>query len=235
MPFAEQLLAAIEGRRGVDAADRLCEACVTLFAVDAAAISIVFDGAHKGTLGSSGELARRYDEVPFVVGEGPCLETVAVRRPIHVVDLADPDETRWPAYGRTMLVYGIRGVRAIPVTVAGEFVGALDLFTRGPGALDGRQLSGAVLAARLAGDFILDLMTTDLRAAVDEPGSSMWIEFNAFSRFEISQATGMLIVQLGITANEALIRLRAHAYATGRTATEVAGDILGRRLTLEAD
>ena len=34
---------------------------------------------------------------------------------------------------------------------------------------------------------------------------------------------------------EALVRLRAHAYATGRAATEVAHDILERRLRLEAN
>jgi hypothetical protein len=34
---------------------------------------------------------------------------------------------------------------------------------------------------------------------------------------------------------EALVRLRAHAFATGRSATDVACDILDRRLRLEAD
>ncbi len=40
----------------------------------------------------------------------------------------------------------------------------------------------------------------------------------------------MLVAQLEIEPAEALLRLRAHAYATGRTATEVARDILERRL-----
>jgi hypothetical protein len=124
----EQLLAAVNGRRGVEAADRICEACVVLLDVDAAAISLVFDGASSGTLGASGEPARRYDELQFLLGEGPCLDSVSGRVPILVVDLADPQETRWPAYGPAMLAYRIRGVCAIPVVVAGEFVGALDLF-----------------------------------------------------------------------------------------------------------
>jgi hypothetical protein len=54
----KELLAAVEGRRGVDAADRLCQACVDLLGIDAAAISLVFDGANAGTLGSSGASAR---------------------------------------------------------------------------------------------------------------------------------------------------------------------------------
>ncbi len=40
----------------------------------------------------------------------------------------------------------------------------------------------------------------------------------------------MLVAQLGIEPAEALVRIRAHAYATDRTATDVARDILDRRL-----
>ncbi|MCK0173833.1 MULTISPECIES: GAF and ANTAR domain-containing protein [Mycobacteriaceae] len=235
MSIDKRLLDAVDGRRGTDAADRLCEACVLLFDVDAAAISIVFDGASRGTLGSSDEPARRFDEVQFVVGEGPCLETVTARVPVSIADLADPAETRWPAYGRAMLAYDIRGIHALPVVVAGEYVGALDLFTYLPGTLSSSQLTGAVAAAELAAMSLLDLMTDDLRAAVDEPGNNAWTELNALSRVEVSQATGMLVAQLGVEPAEALVRLRAHAYATGRTATDVARDILDRRLTLEAD
>ena len=45
----------------------------------------------------------------------------------------------------------------------------------------------------------------------------------------------MLVAQLEIEPAEALVRLRAHAYATGRSVTDVASDILERRLQLEAD
>jgi hypothetical protein len=48
MAVQQQLLAAIGDERGTGAADRLCEARVALFEVDAAAISVVFDGINKG-------------------------------------------------------------------------------------------------------------------------------------------------------------------------------------------
>jgi hypothetical protein len=231
----EQLLAAVDGRRGVEAADRLCQACVVLLNVDAAAISLVFDGANGGTLGSSGAPASVYDELQFTLGEGPCLESVARRIPILVVDLADPGEARWPAYGPAMLSHQIRGVYAIPIAVAGEYVGALDLFRARPGPLPRAVLAGAAAAAELAGVPMLDLLDGDLQAAVADPRSDAWAELNTLSRTEVSQATGMLVAQLGVEPAEALVRLRAHAYATGRSATDVARDILGRRLRLEAD
>jgi hypothetical protein len=231
----DQLLAAVDGRRGVEAADRLCEACVSLFDIDAAAISLVFDGASSGTLGSSGAPARTYDELQFTLGEGPCLDSVALRSPVLVADLADLDDSRWPIYGPALLSHQIRGVFAMPVVVAGEHVGALDFFCVQPGDLKGESFAGAIVAAELAGIPMLDLLDADLLAAVNDPGSNAWAELHALSRAEVSQATGMLVAQLGVEPAEALVRLRAHAYATGRSSTDVARDILDRRLKLEAD
>jgi len=230
-----QLLDAVDGRRGVEAADRLCEACVIILDVDEAAISLVFDGANSGTLGSSGAAARMYDELQFTLGEGPCLDSGTRRIPILDVDLADPGEARWPAYGPAMLAHQIRGVYAIPVVVAGEYIGALDLFRARPGELLGEDLAGAVAAAELAGVPLLDLMVGDLQAAVADPNSNAWAELSTLSRAEVSQATGMLVAQLAIEPAEALVRLRGHAYATGRSATDVARDILDLRLKFEAD
>lgn len=47
---------------------------------------------------------------------------------------------------------------------------------------------------------------------------------------EVHQANGMLTIQLDIDLAEALLRLRAHAYAAGRTVSAVAADVVNRRL-----
>ncbi|SDS98088.1 GAF domain-containing protein [Friedmanniella luteola] len=230
------LISAVGGQRGVAAADRLCRACVNLLAVDAAAISLVFDGVSTGTLGSSSELARQYDELQFTVGEGPCLESVSTRAPVLVFDLAaDIGTGRWPGYGPALLAYGIVGVFAMPVLVAGEYVGALDLFRTRTASLEGQDLSGALVAAELAEMPLLDLLTDNLEKSVADPSTAAWAELNQIARAEVNQATGMLVAQLDVGPAEALVRLRAHAYATNRSATEVARDILERRLRLAPD
>ncbi len=206
-----------------------------LFDVDAAAISLIFEGAASGTLGSSGASARAYDELQFTFGEGPCVDCVAMGSPVLVTDLANTNEVRWPAYGPAMLNHQIRGIFAIPVVLAGIYVGALDLFRTHPGELASDHLAGAFVAAELAGIPLLDLLASDLQAAVDDPDSNAWAELNVLSRAEVSQATGMLVAQLDIDPAEALVRLRGHAYATGRSATDVARDILDRRLKLDVD
>jgi AmiR/NasT family two-component response regulator len=53
--------------------------------------------------------------------------------------------------------------------------------------------------------------------------------------FVVYQAQGMVQAQLGIDLPEAMVRLRAYAYAQDRRVSEVAQDIVARRLVLESD
>ncbi|SEQ72849.1 GAF and ANTAR domain-containing protein [Microlunatus flavus] len=234
MSIEASLVQALDGGRGADAADRLCEACVALLSVDAAAISLVFDGVNSATLGGSSDEARLFDELQFTFGEGPCLESVATRAPVLALDLgAEVVAGRWPAYGPALLDQGIAGVFAIPVLIAGEYVGALDLFRRQVVALDGQDLSGALVAAELAEMPLLDLIAATEQDPL-EPGTPAWTELDKITRDEVSQATGMLVAQLDVDPAQALVRLRAHAYATNRSVTAVARDVLDRRLRLGA-
>ena len=54
-------------------------------------------------------------------------------------------------------------------------------------------------------------------------------------RAEVHQATGIVAVQLGVDVAEALVRVRAYAYAHDRQVAAVAGDIVARRLQLISD
>ena len=206
-----------------------------LFDVDGAALSLVLDGFTPATLGASDDAARRYDEFQFTFGEGPCMDTVAHRAPVLIGDLAEPSEVRWPAYRPAMLTHHVRGVFALPVVVGGQYAAALDLFRFRPGVLSAEHLAGAFAAADLAELPVLDLLGENLDVATGDPDSDAWAELSMLSRAEVSQATGVVMAQLGVGPAEALVRLRAHAYASGRTATEVARDIIDHTLRLEAD
>ena len=230
-----EFAAAVRGAEpGLVAADRLCHACVELLEVDGAAISLVREDATQGTFGSSNALSRRLDEYQFTFGEGPCLDSVREGHPIQVPDLAVPAQAPWPAYARAVLEEGVRAVYALPVSINSRYVGALDLFRTDPGALAGSDLTGALLAAELAALPLLDLMTAEVNWAAIEAGDP-WSELASLERVEVYQAVGMIVTRLDIGPTEALVRLRAHAFAHGMTASAVAWAIVGRELTLEAD
>lgn len=234
-----ELHAALAGSApGSRAADALCATCVSLFDMDGAAVSVVMDGAPSGTFGSSSETSRQMDEYQFTFGEGPCLDAVASRRPVLVADIDAPHEQRWPVLRGALLEEGIRSVFAVPIIITSACVGALDLFRTRPGPLEGVALAGALLAADLAGTPLLDLMAAAVD--LDERDGAGWSDERddtdaEADRVEVYQATGMLISALGVDADEALARLRAHAMATGRTATQVARAIIERRLMLDRD
>jgi hypothetical protein len=58
------------------------------------------------------------------------------------------------------------------------------------------------------------------------------LEGAAAHRAEIHQASGMVAIQLQVPVAEALMRIRAHAFATSTPVTSIARDIVARRLRL---
>jgi hypothetical protein len=219
----------------LSAADRLCRACVELLGVDGAAVSLMHDGTTVGTFGSSGELSRRLDELQFTYGEGPCLDAVTSGRPVLVSDLREPGEQRWPVFGRAVLDSGVRAVFALPVAIAQSAVGALDLFSRRPGPLSSGGLDGGLWAAQLASLPLLDLMSADVDWVAAGEGGDGWEQLASLERVEVYQATGMIIGHLDVDAVEALVRLRAYAFAQGLTASEAAWAIVDRRVILDEE
>ena len=217
------------------AADRLCQACVELLDVDGASISFIDGSTTQGTFGSSGELSRTLDELQFTHGHGPCLEAVAQRRAVLAPDLNHPSEDRWPALTQAMLSHGILAVFALPVTVASAPVGALDLYRRSSGPLSDAALTGGMWAAGLAALPLLNLMTSDTDWKRAAEGQGSWDQLASLERAEVYQATGMIIAALDVTPADALVRLRAHAISHSLTASDVAYQILDRRLVLDKD
>jgi hypothetical protein len=196
-------------------------------------VSLAHDGSVQGTFGSSGEMSRRLDELQFTFGEGPCLDAVREGIPVLVADLDDPAEKRWPAFTGALLKSGINAVFALPVTIASQQIGALDLFRRRAGQLTGPELSGGLLAAQLAALPLMNLMSSGLDWERAAQGGDGWEQLASLSRVEVYQATGMLVGALSVGPAEALLLLRAHAFAHDTTAAETAWAILEGRLSLE--
>ena len=220
---------------GLAAADRLCNACVELLSVDGAAISIMHRGITSGTFGSSGAWSRRLDEMQFTTGEGPCIDAVSQGRPILVADLADRRQPQWPAFTGAALDSGVCAVFALPIAVATSHIGALDLFRRTPGALSANDLDGGLLAAELAALPLLDVIASNVGWDAGPRGDDGWDELATLQRVEVYQATGMVMASLDVDAAEALVRIRAYAFANDLGAGEVAARIVARRLVLPDD
>ncbi|WP_242882275.1 ANTAR domain-containing protein [Actinomadura litoris] len=94
------------------------------------------------------------------------------------------------------------------------------------------QLADALVFARIALTVTVDTVGsdgTDGRSTPAVPGGL------GQDRAEVYQATGMVAVQLNADLDEALSRLRAHAFSTGVSLAEIAQQVLDRVLRFTPD
>jgi hypothetical protein len=206
---------------------RMCRAAARDLPASGVGLSLVNDTGTLMTAASSGTESAVIEELQFMLGEGPCLDAYESRQPVLVPDL-EVTHTNWPGYAPAAREHGVRGVFAFPLQVGRARLGALDVYRAEAGELSPRAMTRALAFADLAMESFLDAQPRDALVS-EEPERSTGL------RYEIYQAQGMLMVQLGITLEDALARLRAYAFASGRSLAEVADDVLNRRLFVEGD
>jgi ANTAR domain len=107
-------------------------------------------------------------------------------------------------------------------------IGTFDLCRDRPGMLSDEQLADALVAADIARDAVLYQPY-----AAGSPGLEGLLEAAGTDRIVIHQATGMIAVQLGETTPNALARLRAAAFASGRSIYDIAQDVVKRRVRFD--
>ena len=209
---------------------RVCSAATVALSASGAGISVMTDDGLRGVSAASDPHSARMEELQFVLGEGPCVDAFDTRRPVLVPDLADGATARWPMYTPAVHEGGVRAVFAFPLQIGAARLGVLDVFRRSAGPLTGEELPIALAFADVTVAALLDRQE-ELGAGV--AGEDLTVA--AEHRAELFQAQGMVMVQLGVTINAAMARLRAHAYAQGRPLGEIAHDVVERRLRLDRD
>jgi hypothetical protein len=214
----------------VGALRRLCRTMVRVLPASGAAISLMDQAGSAGMAAASDPTSELVGELQFSLGEGPCLDAVANRRPVLVPDLARESAARWPGYVSAAWGYRVRAVFAFPLQVGAARLGALEVYRDQPGSLSTTALTDAFTFARIATDVLLE---GQRQAGKGETPAGL--EAAMETHLEVHQAQGMVMIQLGVSLAEALSRLRGYAYAQDRRLAEVARDIVARRLILERD
>ncbi|MCU1375493.1 MAG: hypothetical protein JWO68_2779 [Actinomycetia bacterium] len=187
-------------------------------------------GRNSGPVCSSSHRAGVLEDLQFSLGEGPCQDAFATGEPVGEPDLAHAVVARWPSFTPPALATGTRGVFAFPLLAGTSRIGVLTLYQDTAGRLSDEQAADSLVVADVVAQRML---TTQSRSEPDVLAEEL-IDAGAH-RAEVHQASGMVAVQLRVGVAEALVRLRAHAYATGRPVADVAADIVARRLSLGDD
>jgi hypothetical protein len=210
---------------------RLCSALARALPATGVGVSLLtHDGYGGGTLAASDARSRVLEELQFVLGEGPCIDAYVSRRPVMESDLQVRGTRRWPGYAAAAQQHGVRAVFAFPLQVGASCAGALDVYRAEAGSLTPDALAQACTFADVAMGLLVD---GQARAGESRP--SIDLDDALANRLEVYQAQGMVMVDLGVSIDKAMARLRAHCYAEGRTISDVAKDIVAGKLKLERD
>jgi hypothetical protein len=224
---------AAQSRGAAVSVAHVCAAAAAAVGVDGVGVTVMASPTVRDSVHATDRVAGELEEWQLTFGQGPCLDTFTGGGPVLVGDLRSPDcLTRWPVFTPAALDSGARAVFALPLQVGAIRLGVLDLYRSRPGPLSPHELADALAFADTAGMLLLDGAagaqpdTADLAWQRDDPTAH---------QAQVHHATGMILVQLGVSAETAFARLRAHAYAEDRRLGDVARDVVERRLRFEPD
>ncbi len=130
---------------------RMVEAAVhTVPGCNHAGVSLVHRQGRIDTTAASDDVASAVDAIQYEVGQGPCLEAIREHESYLISDLTR--ESRWPPFSRRAVEETIiRSMLAFRLFVGDDALGALNLYSREPGAFDeDSRAVAAILAAHVA-------------------------------------------------------------------------------------
>lgn len=202
----------------------LCDPFLRVLPITGISISTLGGPFGSETVCASDEQAARLDELQFDLGEGPCWDAMSTRRPVLTPDLHGAVPSSWPVFLQSIGDAPVGALHAFPLTLGSLDIGAVDLYSRQPGALSDAQIVDTVALASIVA---LQVLRRALSAQTLKPDAEA---DDGYSRRVVHQATGMVLAQLGLSAADALLVIHGYAFSHGRSVREVAVDVVGRRL-----
>jgi GAF domain-containing protein len=167
------------------------------------------------TAAASDDVARHVDALERELGEGPCVDAID-----EEAGQVDPDISKhstWPKLAERVLAETpVRGMAGYRIVIEGRKIGALDLFSDTPGALETGGDEGIVLSAFAS--IALGSVANRERAESLRRG----LESNR----EVGKAIGLLMAAHGIGSVEAFELLRRASNDMNMKLTEVAREVI---------
>ena len=224
----------------------LVEACREATHMTGVGLALMDEAGSGGVVAATDGPAQQLEDLQFALGEGPCVEASRSGRPVLCSDLAVDGAARWPAFAPGAEAVGVAAAFTFPLRVGAIALGVLDLYRGTSGPLIGSESHEALAFTHAAVAVLLHLHGGDGQGSggganpagngpggtpgsPDGPGLLDLVDRRAV----VHQAAGMISVQLGVAIPDAMLRLRAHAWAANRPIADVAADVVARRVRFD--
>ena len=135
----------------------------------------------------------------------PCRDACATGEVVKVSDVR-VESTRWPEFSATATRLAVAGVAAIPMRLAEQSIGSLNLYSAEPRAWSDQEIALAELLADVATCHLVNVSRHCPQGQLSEQ-----LQKALESRIVIERAKGITADQQGITFDQAYQRMRRHA------------------------
>lgn len=207
----------------------LCDRCVEVLDVDEVGVLLAnADGGLEFSAASS-EKMDLLELFEMQQQEGPGYDAFISGQVVahcHISNKAAME--RWPRFAPRAVEIGLRSVVGFPLRLRDDVIGALNLFRYQEGPFEAAD----VVAGRTMADMAAVGIVQE-RAVRSAGIRSEQLQNALDSRVIIERAKGALVERLGISADEAFSRMRAHARSQQSLLTSVCKAVIKGDLTPE--
>jgi transcriptional regulator with GAF, ATPase, and Fis domain len=216
----------VAGYDVVDLLQTLVERCADLLEVDAAGLLLADEFGELEVVASTSEARRLVEVMQLSAEAGPCIESYLTGAVVSVPDIAQ-SPSGWDQFRRGAIEQGFGAAFAIPLRLRETRIGTLNLLRATIGQLRERDIRTAQALADVATIGVLHERTVRESTVIRDQLS------NALnSRVIIEQAKGVIAQLHDTSVEEAFNLLRAYARSNRRGLSEVATDVVARRMTI---
>jgi hypothetical protein len=211
---------------------RLISAVAELLGGRSAGITLLDSRRTEASVISSDQLAAAAQDLEFTFGEGPVHDATAAGRPVAVA--AQALRERWPYYSPAITALGVRSLAVVPLGPPERCIGALAVFDPpGPASAEPPTRELEEFADALTHTMLLSEECLAWLLAEGATPAAANVLDSPNHRLVLHQAIGMVAAQCDCSVEDALMLVRARAFADDEQVTDVARLIVEKRLRLD--
>ena len=150
----------------------------------------------------------------------PCRDAYSTGEVVRVTDIRQ-EFTRWPQFSACATRLSIAGIASIPMRLADQVIGTLNLYDAGPREWSDQDIVIAGVLADMATSYVVNASKLRQQEQLSEQ-----LQEALNSRVVIEQAKGITAHQHGLTLDQAYERMRSHAQGNNASVRAVAEAIV---------
>lgn len=197
----------------------LTESVAAVLGLCGSGVTMVEDGRLRFVTAvshASGELERIQERQQ----SGPCQHAYDTGDAVRVTDVR-VETTKWPEFAAAATRLGVAGVAGIPMRLAGQIIGALNLYAAEPREWSDEDVAVAAVLADVATSYVINASKIRQQQQLSEQ-----LQEALESRVVIEQAKGITAQQNEVTVDQAYHLMRGHARSNNASMRAVAEAIV---------